>query len=56
MKKLILLLFITLVLGCSDYQDINNVKIVGRMSDVMWQGKLDELFQQIQFFQKVHLV
>ena len=41
MKKLILLLFIPLIISSSDDEDINNVKIVGRMSDVMWQGKLD---------------
>ena len=41
MKKLILLLFVPIVFDCSDYQDINNVKIIGQMSDVMWQGKLD---------------
>lgn len=44
MKKLIL--FIPLFFACIDYQDINNVKIDGCMSDVMWQGKLDGIISK----------
>jgi acetolactate decarboxylase len=44
MKKILLIIFLSFCFNsCEHSKEMNNVKIVGLMSDVMWKGKMDGL-------------
>ena len=40
MKFFILLIFLIFFNSCNSVKEINNVKVIGKMSDVMWKGDL----------------
>ena len=40
MKYFILLIFLIFFNSCNSVKEINNVKVIGKMSDVMWKGDL----------------
>ena len=42
-KYFISLIFLTFLNSCNYNTNINNVKVIGKMSDVMWEGKLEGL-------------
>ena len=44
MRKILLIIFLSFCFNsCEHSKEMNNVKIIGLMSDVMWKGKMDGL-------------
>ena len=41
MRKILLIIFLSFCFNsCEHSKEMNNVKIIGLMSDVMWKGKI----------------